>query len=120
MQTPRIVTLTRVFRELIDLHHDQPQCPGAEHCPTARAIADLEILIGEMTLEAGNPNRDRQTIELLIAGEYLTRERFEYAQRIIDGAHAPEAEATYPPMKVEDIDPDTAHAILRAQGGIGQ
>ena len=27
-------------------------------------------------------------------------------------------EATYPPMRIEDIDPDTAHAIIRAQQGL--
>jgi hypothetical protein len=29
-----------------------------------------------------------------------------------------QSEATYPEMKIEDLDSDTAHAILRAQGGI--
>ena len=73
MQTPRLVTLNRVLAELKDVHHDVPQCPGAEHCPTARAIADLEIVIGEMTIEAS-----------------------------------------------ASPDSDTAHAILRTQGEIGQ
>lgn len=48
----RLTILNRVRDELIDLHPDQPQCPGVDHCPTAQAIRELELVIGETTMEA--------------------------------------------------------------------
>lgn len=39
---------------------------------------------------------------------------------IVKPKPATASEATYPPMTIEDLDSGTAHAILRAQGGIGR
>lgn len=73
LHQPRDMSLLQAaeaaLTELRDLHPDIPQCPGPQYCPTARAILDLELAIGEEKLK---------TVEN-------------------------EAEATYPPMKVEDV-----------------
>jgi len=75
----RLTILNRVRDELIDLHPDQPQCPGLEHCPTSRAIRDLSLVIGELIIEvAFTP--DAMLVEPIGAG----------------------AEATYPAISVND------------------
>lgn len=90
--------------ELKGLHEEVPQdCPGPKHCPTAKAILDLELAIGEENLNFQKLTQVREYIK-----DELTKTLHINAARlgqsvlaIIDGPKAPEA--TYPPMTVSDI-----------------
>lgn len=73
----RITILNRTRDELVDLHRDQYlPCPGPAHCPIARVLADLEMVIAEITIEASQAP---------------------------DGVSMAGGEATYPGMTVEDV-----------------
>lgn len=138
-----LLTAAQAALDQLEHLHGPGQCLHPETCATAATIKALRDAINEPKIfEGRHPKNYFAASEEAEKIRFAWEQGFTLARHYGDNAHHFDGEqkerhwqslvttmafnarlkdslATYPPMKVEEIDTDTAHAILRAKAGIG-